>query len=135
MNSIKKILTLSTLVALVATALPLSRAEARNEGTALLAAGAGALIGASIVANSRAAHHHAHHHHVYHVPQNRYQLQQMQQQQTMNYVLMNYNPAFHDTWVRYVIVDCSGILTPMQQEQLIHSINQRSHTHVPVGSR
>ncbi|MGA8163972.1 MAG: hypothetical protein WB791_02980 [Waddliaceae bacterium] len=47
------------------------------------------------------------------------------QQKTMNFVLSTYHPAKHDAWVQYVIVDCSRVLNPTQQNQLISVMNDR----------
>ncbi len=108
--------TCSLLIA-VTCLIPTNKVEARGEGAVVVAAGVGALVGAVIASDA----HHKHHHRQAYRAQN----WMMRQQQTMNYVLMNYNPAFHDTWVRYIIVDCSCVLTPVQQSQLIDTINQR----------
>lgn len=111
-----------------ASLLPTNKIEARGEGAVAVAAGVGALVGAAIASDA----HHKHHHRQACRAQN----WMIRQQQTMNYVLMNYNPAFHDAWVRYIIVDCAYILTPVQQNQLINAINQKRAQlgqHVPVG--
>ncbi len=107
-----------SLMLIITCAMPINKVEARGEGAvAFAAAGIGMILGAAIASD---AHHKAH----YRYCQSRQSFIHMQQQ-TMNYVLMNYNPAFHDGWVRYVVVDCSRILNPVQQEQLLNIMNQR----------
>lgn len=114
---------------------PISKVEARGEGTAFAAAGLGALVGAAIASD---AHHHRQRNH----QRNVYRVRNCvaSQQQTMNYILMNYNPAFHDAWVRYVVVDCAYILNPVQQDQMLSIMDQRRSemgftSHVPVHTR
>lgn len=129
--NLKKIFfTVFSALTVVACAMPINKVEARGEGAVVLAAGVGALLGAAVASDVQHRHHHrqAYRSHQY----------VTMQQRTMNYVLMNYNPAFHDCWVRYVIVDCARVLNPVQQEQLIGVMNQRRNEmgiNVPVGSR
>lgn len=113
----KIIFAVCTLLVAATCLTPSSKVEARGEGAVAVAAGVGALVGAAIASDA----HHKHHYRQAYRAQN----WMMRQQQTMNYVLMNYNPAYHDVWVRYVIVDCGYILTPVQQSQLIDTLNQR----------
>ncbi len=104
----------------VAALAPTTKVEARGEAGVAIAAGVGALVGAAIGSDM------AHHHH-----QDHRQCQRQQrccagiQQQTMRYVLTNYNPAFHEAWVQYVVVDCSGTLNANQQNQLLEIMHQR----------
>lgn len=107
-----------SILMIMACAMPMNKVEARGEGAiAAAAAGIGVLFGAAIASD-------AYHHNCQRARDQAYYAMSMQQQ-TMNYVLMNYNPALHDRWVRYVVVDCCSILNPVQQEQLLNVMNQR----------
>jgi hypothetical protein len=114
----KTCLSICTIIAVATCAMPLNKVEARGEGAVVAAAGLGLLFGAAIASD---ANHHRHHRRQAH----RVQYAVATQQQTMNYVLINYNPAFHDAWVRYVVVDCAYILNPVQQDQLLSIMDQR----------
>ncbi|MGE3954346.1 MAG: hypothetical protein AB7F31_03990 [Parachlamydiales bacterium] len=107
-------LTSCILLTLGAAAMP-AKAEARGGAGVAVAAGAGGLIGGLIIADMA-------HHNKGHCKQKRCVAIQ---QQTMRYVLNNYNPAFHEAWVQYVIVDCCGTLTPVQQHQLLGIMDQK----------
>lgn len=114
----KKIcLSVAAFATIVSCVLPCKTIEARGEGAVAAAAGVGALVGAAIASDIQ---HRNNQRRCY-----RAQCYRAQQQQIMNYVLVNYNPAFHDAWVRYIIVDCSSILSPEQQNQMLNVINQK----------
>ncbi|MEM1282309.1 MAG: hypothetical protein AAGG81_02005 [Chlamydiota bacterium] len=129
-NLFKKFfLVIFSVIMTISCLIPANKIEARGEGAVIAAAGLGAIVGAAVASDV----HHKHHRKQACAARNF----MVRQQQTMNYVLMNYNPAFHDAWVRYIIVDCGYILTPIQQSQLIDAINQRRAElghHVPVGA-
>ena len=115
---------LVVIITIVSCVIPLNKVEAKGEGAIAIAAGIGAICGAAIASNSHHKHHckqarqqtYAYHRELYTVSI---------QQQTMDFVLSAYHPANHDAWVRYVIVDCSQTLNPIQQSQLIGAINNR----------
>lgn len=115
-------LSLVVVITIASSVIPLNKIEAKGEAAIAIAAGIGAICGAAIASNSNHKNHrqqaHAYHRELYAVSI---------QQQTMDFVLSTYHPANHDAWVRYVIVDCSQVLNPMQQSQLIGVLNNR-HT-------
>ena len=126
---------LSTCGLLTAAAclMPMGKVEARGEAGVAIAAGVGALVGAAIGSDMASHHHHRRQPCHQTCSANR---QHSGQQQTMRYVLNNYNPAFHEAWVQYVVVDCSYTLNANQQNQLLQIMNQRrTQLGYPVAHR
>ena len=123
-----------SLLVAAAVFLPTTKAEARGEAGVALAAGAGALfgsaIGTSMVHNSHRPHHCQRTTYVY----QQHCYPQSHQQQQMRYVLNSYNPAFHQAWVEYVMIDLQGTLTPPQQNQLLTFMNERKMQMTGISS-